>query len=416
MSNNTAIFTITSPLHSEQSVEKATKEYLQSLREAGMPTVDMLGNDYDSYGKHTLNLLFIRTGGTEGLFRQLLPKFQKQSKQPFYLLTSGKSNSLAASMEILAYLKQHDIKGEILHGDASYVAKRIRLLSRISEARKRIDGCRLGVIGRPSDWLIASKADTTAIKDSLSIDLIEIAIEEVIETIRNMQADQASSKARLTSLITELKEIKTPAPAIAQALPGAIHIYKALAKIVKHYRLNGFTIRCFDLLTAVKNTGCLALAKLNAEEIVSGCEGDVPALITMMVTQALTGVTGFQANPAHINPLTGEILLAHCTIPLNMVDHFELDTHFESGIGVGIRGFMKEGPVTLFKLSGDLKRHFIAEGQLTACLSQNNLCRTQMSIKLKDKSDAAYFLSNPIGNHHIVMPGLQKELLEEILK
>lgn len=43
---------------------------------------------------------------------------------------------------------------------------------------------------------------------------------------------------------------------------------------------------------------------------------------------------------------------------------YTFDTHFESGIGVGIRGYMKEGPVTIFKVSGDLSRHFVEEGEL----------------------------------------------------
>jgi L-fucose isomerase-like protein len=109
------------------------------------------------------------------------------------------------------------------------------------------------------------------------------------------------------------------------------------------------------------------------------------------------------------------MLFAHCTIPLDMVERYELDTHFESGIGVAIRGFMKEGPVTVFKVSGDLKRNFIAEGTLVCNQEKSDLCRTQQVIQLDDKSLVLYFLTNPIGNHHIIMPGHHKELLERIL-
>ena len=107
--------------------------------------------------------------------------------------------------------------------------------------------------------------------------------------------------------------------------------------------------------------------------------------------------------------------MAHCTIPLNMVERYELDTHFESGIGVGIRGYMKEGPVTLFKVSGDLSRHFIAEGELIRNQSEPDLCRTQQVIRLSDARQTHYFLTDPIGNHHIVLPGHHRELLENFL-
>jgi L-fucose isomerase-like protein len=194
----------------------------------------------------------------------------------------------------------------------------------------------------------------------------------------------------------------------------ANRIYGALRSIVDQYHLQGLTIRCFDLLTAVHNTGCIALARLNAKGIVAGCEGDVPAMLSMMIVQSLLGVSGFQANPASINPETGEMLFAHCTIPFNMVERYELDTHFESGIGVGIRGYMKEGPVTIFKVSGDLSRCFIAEGELVRSQAKPDLCRTQQVIQLADKHQTEYFLTRPIGNHHIILPGHHKELLENL--
>jgi L-fucose isomerase-like protein len=201
-----------------------------------------------------------------------------------------------------------------------------------------------------------------------------------------------------------------------QPMKGAYQIYDALKVIVERHRLQGFTIRCFDLLTSVHNTGCLALAQLNAEGIVAGCEGDVPAMLTMKISQSLIGVSGFQANPASINPETGEMLFAHCTIPFNMVERYELDTHFESGIGVGIRGYMKEGPVTIFKVSGNLTRYFIEEGELVCNQSNPDLCRTQQVIRLSHPSQASYFLTNPIGNHHIILPGHHHDLLKEWLR
>lgn len=394
---NIAIYTLTSELHDERSVNAVTKEFLESL---GIEYI-LKGSDYSDYGAYGLNLIYVRTGGTEGIFRIILPELQAKSSRPFYLLTSGKSNSLAASMEILSYLQQHDIKGEIIHGSTDYIAQRINVLERIETAIKQLHGTRLGIIGEPSDWLISSHADKAQVREQLGIELIDIPMQALLEAIE--KKDEGAMDAS-----SERAEIQ-------QALPGAQRIYEALKDIISDYRLNGFTLRCFDLLTAVKNTGCLALAKLNAEGYVAGCEGDVPAMLSMMIVRSLLGISGFQANPSSINPETGEMVFAHCTIPLDMVEKYEYDTHFESGIGVGIRGFMKEGPVTIFKVSGDLSRHFVAEGHLVNNQSKPDLCRTQQVIKLCDKSQTGYFLKNPIGNHHIIVPGHHKELIENIL-
>ena len=115
---NVAIYTLTSELHDERSVNAVTKEFLESL---GIEYI-LKGSDYSDYGTFGLNLIYVRTGGTEGIFRRILPELQTKSSRPFYLLTSGKSNSLAASMEILSYLQQHGIKGEIIHGSTDYIA------------------------------------------------------------------------------------------------------------------------------------------------------------------------------------------------------------------------------------------------------------------------------------------------------
>ena len=392
-----AIYTLTSELHDEKAVGAVTKEFLGSL------DIEYVfrGNDYSDYGSYGLSLIYVCTGGTEGIFKKLLPDLQAKSISPFYLLTSGRSNSLAASMEILSYLRQNNMKGEIIHGSAVYITKRIKLLSQVEDARNTLLGSRLGIIGQPSDWLISSSVDERVVRQRFGVELVNIPMNELLDVISETPEP--------------LSEDYTDIDSIRSSLPGANKIYKALKTLVENYQLQGFTLRCFDLLTAIKNTGCLALAKLNAEGIVAGCEGDVPAMISMMIVRSLLGVSGFQANPSKIDPETGELIFAHCTIPLNMVERFEYDTHFESGIGVGIRGFMKEGPVTVFKVSGDKSRHFIAEGYLTQNLSEPNLCRTQQKIQLTDKSQISYFLSNPIGNHHIILPGHYKALLEEMV-
>jgi len=398
-----AIYTLTSALHDEAAVDGVTKDFLGSI---GV-SYQFKGSDFSEYGAHDLDLIFVRTGGSEGIILPMIPDLLKKSNAPFYLLTSGKSNSLAASLEILSYLRQNGIKGEVLHGSPSYIRERICLLARVENARKALCGARLGVIGKPSDWLISSQADYAKVKEILGVDLVDIPMEEVLKRFEGAQMEDAELAA------------KAPDAGIAASLPDALKIYCAVKGIVQDENLKGLTIRCFDLLTAVKNTGCIALSKLNSEGYVAGCEGDVPTMLTMAIVRSLTGISGFQANPSRIDPQTGELLFAHCTIPFDMVESYELDTHFESGIGVGVRGFMATGDVTIFKVSGDLSRHFVAEGTLLRNQAEDNLCRTQQVIRLDAPSQARYFLTEPIGNHHVIVPGHLKaeiEALWEVLK
>lgn len=399
-----ALYTLTSPLHDEVAVDSISNVFISGIEEALGLSFDFRGKDFSRYGESDLDLIFVRTGGTEGLFKEVFPRL----KGNILLLTSGKSNSLAASLEIMSYLSQEDRHGEILHGSTSYIAERIEILARISQARKSLENKNLGVIGQPSDWLISSHADRRAVKEKLGVNLLDIPIQELIDAAGNADPDAFASDIR-NQLTLEAPE------AVKKYAEGAMKIYVALKQIVSKYELAGLTLRCFDLLDTVGNTGCLALAMLNSEGIPAGCEGDVPALLTMTVGKALTGQCGFQANPSRIDPQSGSILLAHCTIPFDMVRKYSFNTHFESGIGVAIHGEMPLGDATVFKVSGDLSRVFCAEADLISNQYENNLCRSQIVLNLRGDAQricSDYFLKQPVGNHHVVFSGAHKKLFD----
>ncbi len=405
---NIALYTLTSPLHDEAAVNAVSGAFISEIEDSLGIRFDFRGNDFSGYGENDLDIIFVRTGGTEGLFKEIFPTLDGN----ILLLTSGKSNSLAASLEIMSYLNQQGRKGEILHGSVSYISERINVLAKVSEARKSLNGKNLGIIGEPSDWLISSNADKKAVKEKLGINLLDINIQELVEETGKVETYPHEVRA----IRKELEE--NASEAVRKYAEGALKIYVALKNIVTKYNLSGLTLRCFDLLDSVGNTGCLALAMLNSEGIPSGCEGDVPALLTMTIGQALTGRCGFQANPSRIDPQTGELLLAHCTIPFNMVLSRSFNTHFESGIGVAVHGEMPLGDATIFKVSGDLNRSFCAEADLLSNQYENNLCRTQINLRLKENPQETcteYFLKNPVGNHHIVFSGVHKEIFEAFM-
>ena len=86
---NIAVYTLTSALHDPQAVDTLTKEFLTPLN---VPYI-LKGDDFSDYGSRDLNLIFVRTGGTEGIFQQMMPTLVGKSDAPFYLLASDKSNS-----------------------------------------------------------------------------------------------------------------------------------------------------------------------------------------------------------------------------------------------------------------------------------------------------------------------------------
>lgn len=371
--------------------------WLQKLSE--MTGYEFEVTDAEHLADYDMAVDFIGGGGTEGIFL----KDMERLPQPYFLLTTGANNSLAASMEILSYLRQHELPGEIIHGSDEFVAKRLMQLAQVFRTKKKLDGFRLARVGKPSDWLIASDVDKDESLDYNNIEIVDVSMEEFFEEIAKKEYQDNQYTELIKSKGYDAKEVEE-----------ALYIYGALRRIVDRYELDGITVRCFDLLDTVKSTGCSALAILNSEGIYAACEGDVPALLSMAVLGELSGKPVFMANPSRIDTDNNEIVFAHCTLPISMPQDFEIMTHFESQLGVAFRGKLQEGPVTVFKCDGLLNEYFVSGGTLLKNLTEYNLCRTQIQLKLDEPVN--YFLTESIGNHHLITEGDHTELIREFFK
>lgn len=380
------------------NINQYNRDLVSDLAERTGYDIDFVG--LEDVKNRDMLLVFIGGGGTEGMFKAVLDRLP----QPVFLLTTGKNNSLAASMEILSYLVQNNIKGEIIHGSNEKMAHRIQTLAAVFAAKKKISSMRLGCVGKPSDWLISSDVDREESKKRNGIEIVDIPMDEFFAEIAKKEYTPNEYTDRIKAFNWHPEDTEL-----------CCQIYGALKRLVEKYRLDGVTVRCFDLLGPVRGTGCLALAVLNAEGVYAGCEGDMPALISMAVIGELTGKPAFMANPSRIESDNGTMVFAHCTLPLNMPEKIELMTHFESGLGVAFRGTIPTGPVTVFKTSGLMDRYFVKTAELKENLTETNLCRTQIRISMPEE-DMNYFLTRSIGNHHIIVTGDYEELVREFYR
>ena len=383
--------------NNERFKDEEKAKYLAKLNEK---------NDFifDASGE---TIFFIETGGTEEEFKSIFTKF----KEPYFLLATDANNSLPASLEIATFLRKNGKKFKLFHGKPEEVREALKS-DKIEEISRKnrgflktnaLQGMRLGVVGKPSNWLIASDVDYDEAKAKFGVELVDISTEEFLEQIK-------SSKPKMDPIIfapflNEKVNNKT--------LDGALQIYAALRDLIIKYNLNGLTVRCFDLLTSVHNTSCLALAMLNKDGYIATCEGDIPAMITMAIVRKLFHESSFQVNPSYLNLKERYGYFAHCTLPLDMCLSYEFDTHFESGIGLGIKGRLNLGKVTIFKMNANLKDYEVFEGQIVENLHKNNLCRTQVKIEFNEPIDEMF--SSPNGNHLIIFMGAHKEELVRII-
>ena len=342
------------------------------------------------------DIVLIGSGGTEQLFLKRLESL----KEPLVILSTSRNNSLPAALEIKTYLENKNKLCFLLSGEEKHIASMLKHIATIIAAYNSLKDNKLGVIGGASSWLIASPIEPKVIYQNFKINVVKIKMNELDELIEETEKEMLDSKdiPHSNELINKYKD--------KEVIHQALVIYVALKKLVHKYELKGLTIRCFDLLKKYKNTACLALALLNEEGITAGCEGDIFALLTMHIVHALTGRSAFMANPSKFNYEDHSVLLAHCTVPLNMTSSYSLTTHFESGLGIGVRGEMPEGRITVCKIAPDYTLDNCV--CMPASIKDNpdlpGYCRTQITVSL-DEEGLLDLLKASFGNHLVISYG-----------
>ena len=357
--------------------------------------------------KDGINIFFIETGGTEEEFREIY----KDYKEPYYILATNANNSLPASLEIASFLAKNNKRFVLIHGTPEEIHEKLGSLDenvrasqhKLNKEFRLLNNKRYGVVGKPSNWLISSDVDYKKAKDKFGCDLIDIEFKEFKNEIDN--AKDIVSEVTFSELLNEKVS--------REILVGALKIYSALRSIIIKHDLDGVTVRCFDLLGTYHNTSCLALAMLNKDGYIAACEGDIPAMLTMAVVREAFHKSAFQVNPSYINVKERYGYFAHCTLPLDMCLDYKFDTHFESGLGIGIVGRLNLGKVTVFKVGSSLDEFECYSGKISANLHKNNLCRTQVKVEFDE--DISSLLTSPLGNHLLIVTGDLKEKILSLL-
>ena len=444
---------ISSSLHNITELSQKRMEVIEALKALG--DVSIFKNSspascgIESATGEIVNVAYILTGGTESLFIKLFGENCSRLGN-ITIISDAYHNSLAASQEICTWLYNNGVQHRHihipLHSPDATLNRLPTLLCAESPAPQRCEcnagvaatsteaataeaagieaagieaatadalvkalgGCTIGLIGEASPWLIASGIDKEALSERCGVSFREISIGTLADKYlgyRELWKNHtlsAGARAELDEVICRFS-CSLEGDRTTEDLSDAAIMYLALASICKEEHLDAVTVKCFDLLSSCKTTACLALALLNDNGIIAGCEGDIPSICTMLAVYKALGRPSFMANPASIDSDNLSIDFAHCTIPTAMVENCTLPSHFESGIGIGINGEVPLGNYTLCKLSGKtLERSLICNGRLVKGEYLSNRCRTQVRFIFESKAEFDAFCKARVGNHIIL--------------
>lgn len=385
------------------SISERHKELLSLLNTEYNVNIINIRN-IDQLSDNDFKLIFISSGYVE---HDILNNYE-YLPHPMFLLTDGYNNSLSAAMEIKAWANSQSIKAEILYAESECILNKINTLYKIHQTIKSLQGKRIGVVGTPCKWLVSSSVNYLLAQRRWGVEFIDISTDELYKEFVKIKDDEVGNYSA---------EIATKAQACIEAAPEDLlkdmRLYKAINKIIEKYKLSAISINSFKINEVMKTSGCVAMSILNNDGIPSTGEGDLQSIFTSLVMKELTGEISFMGNVSDVNSRSNEFTLSYCTISTRMINYdYIIRSHYETGESVAIQGNMKpEQKVTIVKCGGEsLDEFFVSTGVTVPHEHEERCCRTQIRVKID--SPVSYFITNPIGNHHLLIRNDHKDLIK----
>lgn len=232
---------------------------------------------------------------------------------------------------------------------------------------------------------ITSDFDLVADKLGIRIEVVpKDELKAVFDAQSETQRDEAANLA--TRLVAEAQQRDRPRPDDVQ-IQAAVRYYMAMHSIVRQRGAAAATLLCGSFPPGKGPGPCAALTLLADHGVPAGCQGDVDAVLTMALLHRAAGVVSFMGGAfQHEN----QLVVVHCVLPRKMkatdaLQPYYLAYHHASSVGVTIHTDLPAGePVTVARLTKDLKRLIIAEGTVVDSRDPERGCRNVLVIEVAD--------------------------------
>lgn len=403
---NIAIVPFASGLHGEGyyvSVHEALKKHIfrTGITVEFSPIISSEG-EVEEYAKKYSNALpvFVAlTGGVSGLM-------QKFSSTAGYsraiIFGHGEHNSLASAISAKAKMELKGTWTWIFHCGSvgsPECAVEIRRMINVAGTVASLLGSKVLLVGPYTE-------KPRRVKD------FEARFEAVVDVMPmdHLASGLESAKREYVEHFLEIFN-KIESKMSRNMLANVARVYALLRTVIESGDYDGVALDCFPYLVKHGITPCIALALLNAEGMVISCEGDLAALVLMLISKALTRTSGWMANAVSFED--ERAYFAHCTIALNMIKEPAMTTHFESGYPYSLTGKLLDVVYTTASLSPDLTVMTMTTGRvLDSGLIYDTMCRMQAILELGFSAKKIPLVA--VANHHVLIPGDVREELKAV--
>jgi hypothetical protein len=306
-----------------------------SWAEKGNPDITLPKEQLDALEKHSNETdVYIVTHAYEGV------KIAERYKKPVIIMNkAGWAVDMPGALRSMGIDSFHaedlDAVFGFLHVFAARKAfGRTRLLNVTNFPRRHPWG------------VVSARIDLDFVKQQYAMDYAYLDYETFFKIMDKVTADHGAQR-RAEDIAALLMSRAAGNNMTKEDIAKSVLFYLAVIEAMLEHDCNAFTIECFELCSFLEPwnrrfTPCLAHALLKDTGYPSACEGDVNALLAMMVEMYLSRKAPYMGNPT-VNKETDVLNIHHSVASLKMkgVDGtespFSIYSFTDSGFGATLR-------------------------------------------------------------------------------
>ncbi len=237
------------------------------------------------------------------------------------------------------------------------------------------------------------------LEDRLGVEVVTVGIDDYMEAVWDIEDGETDEIAERWRKRFEILDRR------GEKLNEYAKIYLALKRMLERYDANSLTVEC-PALPDIDYVPCVAFSMLIDEGIPSGCEADIPALLTMTALMVIGGravlMGNLNENVTHWDIERGVVTINHDVVPPSYTCPWcKLKIRDYHGMRKGSTTYadLTQGaPVTLAGIHWNLNKVWATEG--TVAWTEDTIhCRECVGVKVKDSKT----ISKMGFGHHIVL-------------
>ncbi len=208
-----------------------------------------------------------------------------------------------------------------------------------------------------------------------------------------------------------------PAPPVEE-VEKATALYIAMRHFAETRQADAVTVACGPWIHGeLLPVPCVALMLFQEQGMPAACQGDIDALLTMVLFKRATGLASFMGGAIEAQEHLG---INHCVICRNLPDPgtdlapYMISTYHGRKNSPTVWADIPYGEtVTIGRLTKDLDRLLLLSGTLVGNETDNHRCRNMLVIDVPDRA-RVFEAVKGIQNHYVVTYGDHAQALAEM--